>query len=296
VATIANDAVTNAKAANMAEDRLKGRAFGAGTGDPQDLTPDQASVILDGASDPFLRTSMAGAGGSSGVTTVRAATTANITISTALNNGDTLDGVTLVTGDLILVKDQTSAAENGIYTVDVIPARATGFTTYNPHAGALVTVQEGTVNADTVWIGTSNVGGTITVTAIAFDRALGLRTFGVTVDAGSDPLTIGLKAFSPPMAFAGKIVSWSILSSDPAVTSGSVVFDIWKDVFANYPPTVADTITAAAKPTLTTATAAQSATLTGWTTTFAVGDIFAFKIDSVTSLKCVTLTLVAQVH
>jgi hypothetical protein len=60
-ATIANDAVTNAKAANMDQSRIKGRASAAGTGDPTDLTPDQVSTILDGATDPFLRTSAAGA-------------------------------------------------------------------------------------------------------------------------------------------------------------------------------------------------------------------------------------------
>jgi hypothetical protein len=62
VATIAADAVTNAKLANMAEGLLKGRAAGAGTGDPQDLTANQVSTILDGATDPFLRTSAATGG------------------------------------------------------------------------------------------------------------------------------------------------------------------------------------------------------------------------------------------
>jgi len=57
--TIANDAVTNAKLANMAQGTVKGRAAAAGTGDPQDLTADQVSTILDSAADPFLRTSAA---------------------------------------------------------------------------------------------------------------------------------------------------------------------------------------------------------------------------------------------
>lgn len=54
---IANDAVTNAKLANMAQGTVKGRADGAGTGDPQDLTADQVSTILDAATDPFVRES-----------------------------------------------------------------------------------------------------------------------------------------------------------------------------------------------------------------------------------------------
>lgn len=61
-ATIGNDKVTNAKAANMAQSTIKGRAAAAGTGDPTDLTPNEVSTLLDGATDPFVRTSAAGGG------------------------------------------------------------------------------------------------------------------------------------------------------------------------------------------------------------------------------------------
>lgn len=101
---------------------------------------------------------------------VRAATTANITIATALNNADALDGVTLATGDYVLVKDQSAPAENGVYVVGVSPARATEFDTYDEHPGSLVAVQEGTSNADTLWLCTSNDGGVLNTTAIAFSR------------------------------------------------------------------------------------------------------------------------------
>lgn len=101
---------------------------------------------------------------------VRVATTANITISSALNNGDTLDGVTLATGDLVLVKDQSSPAQNGVYTVAASPARTPEYDTYNEIPGSLIAVQEGTANADTLWICTSNEGGTLDTTAIAFSQ------------------------------------------------------------------------------------------------------------------------------
>jgi hypothetical protein len=100
--------------------------------------------------------------------TVRAATTANITIATALNNGDTLDGVTLATGDRVLVKNQTAQEENGVYEVGASPARVTGFDTFNEHPGALITVQEGTANADTIWLCEADNGGTLGTTAITF--------------------------------------------------------------------------------------------------------------------------------
>ncbi len=83
---------------------------------------------------------------------VRAATTANITISTALNNADTLDGVTLATGDLVLVKDQSAPAQNGIYVVGVTPARFSEFDTYDEYPGSLIAVEEGTANHDKLFL------------------------------------------------------------------------------------------------------------------------------------------------
>ena len=100
--------------------------------------------------------------------TVRAATTANITIATALNNGDTLDGVTLANGNLVLVKDQSTAAQNGIYVVGASPARDDLFDTYDEHPGALIHVEEGSANGDKLFHCTSNTGGTLDSTAITF--------------------------------------------------------------------------------------------------------------------------------
>ncbi|RRH98096.1 hypothetical protein EH240_20080 [Mesorhizobium tamadayense] len=112
----------------------------------------------------------ASGGGSGQKFKVRAATTANVTIATALNNGDTLDGITLVTDDLVLVKNQSSAEQNGIYAVGATPARAADYDTYDEHPGSLIIVEEGTTNADTLWLCTSNSGGTLDTTAIAFSQ------------------------------------------------------------------------------------------------------------------------------
>jgi hypothetical protein len=102
--------------------------------------------------------------------TVRAATTANITIASALNNGDSLDGVTLATNDLVLVKDQSSAEENGVYVVGSSPARDDLFDTYDEHPGSLIAIEEGTANADDLYLCTSNTGGTLNTTAINFTK------------------------------------------------------------------------------------------------------------------------------
>ena len=100
--------------------------------------------------------------------TVRAATTGNVTIATALNNGDTIDGVTLATNNLVLVKSQTDAEDNGIYVVQASPARDTLFDTYDEHPGAIIHVQEGSANADKLYQCTSNTGGTLNSTDIVW--------------------------------------------------------------------------------------------------------------------------------
>ena len=73
--------------------------------------------------------------------------------------------------------------------------------------------------------------------------------------------------------------------------SGSCVVDIWKDTHANFPPTVADTITASAKPTISSTTKYEDTTLTGWTVAISAGDTLRFNLDSVTSFTRLTIVL-----
>jgi len=76
--------------------------------------------------------------------------------------------------------------------------------------------------------------------------------------------------------------------------SGSIAVDIWKDTYANYPATDADSITASAVPTVSGATKSEDTTLTGWATTLAKGDILRYNVDSVTSIQRVTLSLIVD--
>lgn len=94
---------------------------------------------------------------------VRVATTANGTLATAFANGQTVDGVTLVTGDRILLKDQTTASENGIYIVAAsgAPARASDMAAASSAANASLFVEAGTANADKNFVCTSNVGSDV---------------------------------------------------------------------------------------------------------------------------------------
>ena len=110
------------------------------------------------------------------------------------------------------------------------------------------------------------------------------------IDGGGSVITTGSKG-GLFISFPYTIVEWTLASIDSATTSGSIVLDIWTDTQANFPPTVADTITAGAKPTITTSTKGQSSTLTGWTTAQTAGRWIYFNVDSVTSLKMVSITL-----
>ena len=119
---------------------------------------------------------------------VRAATTANGTLASAYANGQTIDGVTLATGDRILLKNQTSGSENGIYTVNAsgAPSRASDMDTSAEALQATVFVQEGTTNADTQWTCTNN-SVTLGTTALVFAQVSGAGTY--TADGTTITLT-----------------------------------------------------------------------------------------------------------
>ena len=103
---------------------------------------------------------------------VRVATTAAGTLASSFANGSSVDGITLVTGDRILIKNQASQSENGIYVVAAsgAPSRATDMDVWAEVPGAFLAVEEGTTNADTIWLCTANAGGTINTTAITFQQ------------------------------------------------------------------------------------------------------------------------------
>lgn len=113
-------------------------------------------------------------------------------------------------------------------------------------------------------------------------------TFPITVvfDGGTAAIT-GNPEVDVTVPANGTITGWTLLAD----ASGNAVVDIWKDVYANYPPTVIDTITAAALPTLSSAAKATDSTLTGWTKTLTAGDVLRFHLNSSATVKRLALTL-----
>ena len=128
---------------------------------------------------------------------VVAATTANITIATALNNGDTLDGVTLSTNDRVLVKDQSTASQNGIYIVGSSPARADDLAAGVDAAGMFTFVEQGSTNADQGFVCTSNKGSAVVGTNnLAFSQfsGAGNLTAGDGLDKSGNEFSVDLKS------------------------------------------------------------------------------------------------------
>tara|TARA_B100000963_G_scaffold328429_1_gene316937 strand:+ start:168 stop:1793 length:1626 start_codon:yes stop_codon:yes gene_type:complete len=128
---------------------------------------------------------------------VKVATTGNITISTALNSGDTIDGITLADNDRVLVKDQDTSSQNGIYIVSSSPSRSDDLATGADAAGMFTFVEQGTVNADNGFVCTSNKGsavvGTNNLTFAQFSGA-GQITAGDGLDKSGNTLAVDLKA------------------------------------------------------------------------------------------------------
>lgn len=171
---------------------------------------------------------------------VRVATTANGALASAFANGQTVDGVTLVTGDRILIKNQTTGSENGIYIVNAsgAPTRATDADTGAEILQAAVWVQEGTTNADSGWVCTTNAPITINSTSLAFSQFNGGSSY--TAGAG---LTLSGNQFNVGTASSGRIV---VNADDIDLASGiatpgtyrSVTVDTYGRVTAGTNPTL----------------------------------------------------------
>ena len=164
------------------------------------------SQKITGLADPTADADAANKGYVDGVAqgldvkdSVVATTTANGTLSTAFANGQSIDGVTLQTGDRILIKNQSTASQNGIYNVQAsgAPSRATDMATGANAAGAFVFVEQGTVNAENGFTCTSDTGsavvGTNNLTFAQFSGA-GQIIAGDGLDKSGNTLSADLKA------------------------------------------------------------------------------------------------------
>jgi hypothetical protein len=109
------------------------------------------------------------------------------------------------------------------------------------------------------------------------------------IDGGGSAITTGTKGFLE-IPWDCTITKATLLADQ----TGSIVIDVWVDTYANFSPTDADSITASAPPTLSSARSSQDSTLTGWTTSLTSGNIIGFNVDSASTVERVTLSLTVE--
>lgn len=176
---------------------------------------------------------------------VRAASTGAGTLATSFANGQTLDGITLATGDRILIKDQAAGAENGIYTVNAAgaPTRAVDADSTTELENASVFVSLGTVNADKAFTQTATVttvnttaqtwsqfGGGTSVTA--GNGLTGTTTLSVLLDTASGLLVSGTGLKIDRTLTPGKYAANCVVTTNPQTfTHGLGTDDIQVEVY-----------------------------------------------------------------
>jgi hypothetical protein len=137
------------------------------------------------------------------------ATTGNINLSNALEAGDAIDGVTLVAGDRVLVKDQSTASENGLY---IAVGSGAGAASRDPEhdtiaelSGGMVVVNQGSVNDNKIFLCTTDNTGSVGSTSITYVVVTPSNSGTVTqigiADAGAGEFTVG----NTPITSSGNI-------------------------------------------------------------------------------------------
>jgi peptidyl-tRNA hydrolase len=135
------------------------------------------------------------------------ATTANVNLTNGLEAGDTIDGVTLVAGDRVLVKDQSTASENGLYL-----AVSSGAASRDPEhdtiaelSGGMVVVNQGSTNDNKIFLCTTDNTGSVGSTSITYSQVTPQNNGTVTsvgiADGGASEFTVG----SSPVTSSGNI-------------------------------------------------------------------------------------------
>jgi hypothetical protein len=172
---------------------------------------------------------------------VRVATTTNGTLATAFANGQTVNGVVLATGDRILIKNQSTGSENGIYTVNAsgAPTRATDADSSSELDGAVVYARGGTTDPDTVWKQTADaptVGSTSLVwvqTGTGYSAGNGLSLTGATfaVVPGTGILADGTSTRIDTSVVARKYAADCVATTNPqtfnhALASSNVIVQV----------------------------------------------------------------------
>jgi hypothetical protein len=116
-----------------------------------------------------------------------------------------------------------------------------------------------------------------------------LGQLGITIDGAGSVITPGVKQYLR-VPYNCTITSAEIVAD----ITGSIIIDIYKSTYANFPPTSSIIVGSENRPTLNNALTYKNTTLTGWNTTLSAGEYIGFYVDTVNSVKKITLTLVTR--
>ena len=104
-------------------------------------------------------------------------------------------------------------------------------------------------------------------------------SFGISLDGGGGVISTGQKGYFT-VNYPGSISRWDIFAD----TTGSITIDVWKTTYANYPPTVANTIAGSEKPFISASIKNQDTSLSSFTSSFTAYDVFGYNVDSCTTI------------
>lgn len=248
-------------------------SLGLGTGD----TPQLTGIELGHASDTTLTRASAGDVNIEGNIAYRAGGT-DVPVTDGGTGSSTASGARtnlgVVIGSDVQAYDADLGAVAGLSSTGMIARTGAG------------TASVRTITGTSGEIDVTNGDGVSGNPTLALDSDQTTKTLTFIIDGGGSAITTGVKGYIE-VPFACTITQATALADQ----SGSIVVDIWKDTYANYPPIDADSITASAPVTITTATKSQDSTLTGWTTSITAGDILGYNVDSATTVELVTISL-----
>lgn len=306
-ATIANDAVTYAKIQNVsAADKILGRVT-TGAGDIEEITCTAAGrALLDDADASAQRTTLGLVIG----TDVQAQDAELSALAGLTSAADTLpyftgSGTAALTSFTTTARSLLDDTSTSAMRTTLGLAIGTDVQAFDAELSALASV---TSAADALPYFTGS--GTATTTTLtstarsllddastsAMRTTLGVGAIGelATIASGitcvfdgmGSAIASGSKVYLE-IPYAMTITGWTLVADQ----SGSIVIDVWKDTYANYPPTVGDSIAGTEKPTLSSAAKNQDLTLSTWTTSVSAGDTLVFNVDSASTVTKATLVI-----
>jgi len=207
------------------------------------------------------------------------------------DNGD------IVASPTVEVRDQVTNALATIYTnrdgstplANPFTGTAEGLAAFHVAGGSYkITATSGAFSAEWTWVGIGTAQEyDFTDVQDYIDTAIAEATIGLRIDNGTSVIITGVQG-NIVVPFNCEIQSYTLLANE----SGSIVIDVWKDTYANYPPTDGDSITASAPMTISSSNKGTDSTLTGWTVALSAGDVLRFNVDSVTNIKAVDINII----